>query len=236
MSAQGPYAVTEQFEKALCDYTGAPFSVAVDNCSNAIRLCLLHELAVGNLKLGDEISIPNRTYMSVPCEIRLAGLRVKWMKLPASQYHLCGDYNLKGTRIVDSSLLFTADMWYSGSVELCCLSFTGPYKNLKLGKGGAILMADAHDYLWFKKARFSGRDECSYHEDDFTMLGHNFYMEPEKAARGLILMQQFYNLDGSKKHNEPISLPYPDLSKFPVYTDPLPWETKVVEPELTKVE
>jgi hypothetical protein len=42
-------------------------------------------------------------------------------------------------------------------------------------------------------------------------------MMPELAARGLLLMNKFYNLDDSKKHNEDLELPYPDLSKFEVY-------------------
>jgi dTDP-4-amino-4,6-dideoxygalactose transaminase len=101
-----------------------------------------------------------------------------------------------------------------------CLSFTGPYKHLKLSKGGAILTDDFQAYKWFKKARFSGRDECSYHDDDFDnnpVIGWNFYMMPEIASRGLLLMQQFYNPDGSKKHNEDLELPYPDLNKFKLY-------------------
>jgi len=40
---------------------------------------------------------------------------------------------------------------------------------------------------------------------------------PELAARGLLLMNQFYNADGSKKNNEDLELPYPDLSKFEIY-------------------
>jgi hypothetical protein len=31
-------------------------------------------------------------------------------------------------------------------------------------------------------------------------------------------MQQFYNLDGTPKDMPDISLPYPDLSKFKIYT------------------
>jgi hypothetical protein len=30
-------------------------------------------------------------------------------------------------------------------------------------------------------------------------------------------MQQFYNLDGTKKHNADLELPYPDLSKYEIY-------------------
>ena len=42
-------------------------------------------------------------------------------------------------------------------------------------------------------------------------------MMPELAARGLLLMGQFYNMDGTKKQNEDLTLPYPDLSQFKVY-------------------
>jgi hypothetical protein len=49
------------------------------------------------------------------------------------------------------------------------------------------------------------------------MLGWNFYMIPELAARGIQLMDQFYNQDGSRKNNPDIELAYPDLSKHPVY-------------------
>jgi len=48
-------------------------------------------------------------------------------------------------------------------------------------------------------------------------LGWNFYMMPELAARGLLMMTQFYNLDGSKKQTEDLELPYPDLSKYEIY-------------------
>ena len=42
-------------------------------------------------------------------------------------------------------------------------------------------------------------------------------MMPELASRGLMLMGQFYNADGSKKHNDDLELPYPDLSQFDIY-------------------
>jgi hypothetical protein len=42
-------------------------------------------------------------------------------------------------------------------------------------------------------------------------------MMPELSARGLLMMTQFYNLDGSKRHNNDLELPYPDLSKYEIY-------------------
>jgi hypothetical protein len=49
------------------------------------------------------------------------------------------------------------------------------------------------------------------------MLGWNFYMMPELAARGILLMNQFYTPDGEKKHQDDLELPYPDLSEFKIY-------------------
>ena len=206
--ANGVYKITEEFESQLSKYTGAPYVVTVDNASNAIFLCLMYE----NIK-GKNISIPSRTYPSIPCEIIHAGGKVKFE--PIEGKTIKGAYQLKPTKVWDSALRFTSNMYISNTHM--CVSFTGPYKHLKLGKGGAILTDDYDAYIWFKRARFSGRHECSYHEDNFDMLGWNFYMMPELATRGVLLMNQFYNIDGSKKHNQDLELPYPDLSKFKIY-------------------
>jgi dTDP-4-amino-4,6-dideoxygalactose transaminase len=202
------YNITKDFEQCLCDYTGAPYAVTIDNQSNALFLALMYE----NIK-DLTIKIPSRTYPSVPCEIIHAGGKVEFEKIEGLT--LKGAYQLYPTKIWDSALRFTTDM-YIPKTHMC-LSFTGPYKHLKLGKGGAILTDDHQAYKWFKRARYSGRNECSYHEDDFDMLGWNFYMMPEIASRGLLLMNQFYKTDGTPKHNEDLELSYPDLSKFEIY-------------------
>jgi hypothetical protein len=41
---------------------------------------------------------------------------------------------------------------------------------------------------------------------------------PELATRGLLFMNQFYDIEGRPKHNEDVEMTYPDLSKFPIYT------------------
>jgi dTDP-4-amino-4,6-dideoxygalactose transaminase len=202
------YDVTNEFEKRLADYTGAPYAVTLDNQSNGLFLALMYE-KVG----GTTITIPERTYPSVPCEIIHAGAKVAFDAVEGTT--LRGAYQLKPSRVWDSALRFTADMYLPNTHM--CISFTGPYKHFKLSKGGAILTDDYQAYLWFKRARYSGRRECSYHDDHFDMLGWNFYMMPELATRGLLLMNQFYNSDGSKKHNADLELPYPNLSKFPIY-------------------
>jgi dTDP-4-amino-4,6-dideoxygalactose transaminase len=218
--ANGVYKITEDFEKALSDYTGAPYVVTVDNQSNALFLALYYEKNVKKSITGDTITIPSRTYPSVPCEIIHAGLKVEFSKsytnLNQEKGTLKGAYNLDGSNVWDSALSFTNNMYKPGTHM--CISFTGPYKHFKLSKGGAILTDDYNAYLWFKRARYSGRRECSYHDDNLDMLGWNYYMMPELATRGLLLMGQFYDIQGKPKHNEDLELPYPDLSKFEVYT------------------
>jgi dTDP-4-amino-4,6-dideoxygalactose transaminase len=208
------YDITNEFERRLAEYTGAPYVVTVDNQSNALFLSLYYENHIKKSIETDTITIPSRTYPSVPCEIIHAGLKVAFK--PVKGKTIKGAYNLEGSNVWDSALSFTSEM-YKPDTHMC-VSFTGPYKHFKLSKGGAILTDDHEAYLWFRRARYSGRRECSYHEDNLDMLGWNFYMMPELAARGVLLMGQFYDMDGKPKHNADLELPYPDLSKFPIYT------------------
>lgn len=225
--------ITKQFEQAICDYTGSPYCVCVDNESNALFMALIYEGIEGK-----EITIPSNTYPSVPCEIINAGGKVKFDNHHESLRALTdeekrhfikvydnlniyslrmlqGEYQLKPSKVWDSALRFTADMYRTGQFQ--CLSFTGPWKRLKAVKGGAIL-TDNHDaYEWFKRFRFSGRHECSYFEDTFDFIGKNYYLPHILASIGLHQLLGFYNQDGTRKHMEDIELPYPDLSQHPIY-------------------
>jgi hypothetical protein len=219
--------------------------VAVDNCSNALFLALYYELKIRDGYYYKQVNgryvidVPRHTYPSVACAVKHVGGKIEFMDndfynalkgIDNPKGTLTGSYQLSPTKVWDSALSFTHNMYKEG--QHMCLSFTGPHKHLKLGKGGAILTDDAYAYHWFKRARFSGRQECSYHEDDFDsrididpesaasvppIAGWNFYMLPEIAARGLLLMAQFYNGDGTPKSNKDLCLPYPDLSRFKIF-------------------
>lgn len=202
------YAVTDLFEQSVAKYTGAKYGVAVDSMTNALFLCLVYE----NIT-GQKITIPERTYVSVPCEIIHAGGKVEFESTNGTT--LKGAYQLKPTRVWDSALRFTHNMYIPNS--LMCVSFSGVYKPLKLIKGGMVLTDDENAYNWLRRARFSGRNNCSYLKDNLDMTGWNYIMPPPTAAMGLYLMGQFYNVDGTPKQNEDIELPYPKLSDFPIY-------------------
>ena len=53
--AYGIYKVTEEFEQALADYTGAKYAVTVDNASNALFLAMKYEILANFSDKGDNI-------------------------------------------------------------------------------------------------------------------------------------------------------------------------------------
>jgi len=202
-----PYKVVKMFEEEVAEYTGAPFAVSVDNCTNALFLCLKYmEFSLGN-EIVREIRIPSKTYLSVPMSIIHAGFE------PVFDYSMnnwSGTYLLKPFPIYDAAKRLSSNMYVGGSYM--CLSFHIK-KQLSIGKGGMILCDDINAVEWFKAARYEGRSEKLYHEDDIKMLGWNMYMTPQQAAHGLALMQ-----------NYPIDVPdlgenngYRDLTEFTVF-------------------
>lgn len=187
------------FEKTVADYTGSPYAVSIDSCTNALFLCCKW-LNV------DEVTIPSKTYVSVPCSIINSGGKVKFEHIEWT-----GIYQLKPYPLYDSAKRFTSNMYIPNS--FMCLSFHVK-KQLPIGRGGMILCDDKKAYEWFKMARFDGRHECPLTEDNFEMIGWNYYMSPEQAARGLWLMMMY------PKHNEDMAYEeYPDLSKYKIYTE-----------------
>ena len=67
-----PWDVVDLFEKKLAEYAGSKYAVAVDNCTNALFLCLKY------LNASGEITLPKRTYVSVPCTAIHAGCQIRF--------------------------------------------------------------------------------------------------------------------------------------------------------------
>jgi len=197
MSSVYQHTIAE-FENKLSEYTGAPYAIAVDSCTNALLLCCRYF----EVRKLPEIEIPSRTYPSVPCCIIHAGGRVKFKNSDWS-----GIYNLSPTSIWDCAKRFTKNMYVSGTTQ--CISFHGK-KILNIGRGGAILTDNGSLYIWAKQARFDGRHEVPLNIDDISIIGHNCYMLPEQAARGMMLMD-YLNIE-----NKDLPDTYPDLSKMSV--------------------
>lgn len=200
-----PHFVTKQFEAALCDYTGAPFAVAVNSCTAALTLavawCLRSPFGFVRDRLDRKlVSIPKRTYVSVPQAIIHAGGRPVFR-----DEEWIGMYQLRPLPVWDSARWFTSGMYDRGQFQ--CLSFHAS-KTLGIEQGGAILHDNAEADAWFRRARFDGRAEGVAPKDDRDIiLGWHCYMNPSTAAQGLL------KLHSLPRHNAPLANDeYPDLS------------------------
>lgn len=168
-----PHEATRRFEKALCEYTGSPYAVAVSSCTDALMLSVAWHLEHGVLL--PPISIPNRTYVGVAWAIRNAGGTPEFRDERWS-----GLYQLKPLKVYDAAKRFKAGM-YTGGFQ--CVSFHVA-KILGDSQGGAILHDSPLADPWFRKARFDGRTEgVPLREDKEISRGFHCYMSSDVANR-----------------------------------------------------
>lgn len=193
-----PYKIVQMFEEEVAHYTGAPYAVSVDSCTDALFLCCKY-LQV------QEVTIPSETYLSVPQSIIQAGGTVVFDK---RRNNWKGLYRLIPYPIYDAAKRFHYGMYLEDS--FMCLSFHIK-KHLKLGKGGMILTDNDDAVKWFRRARYEGRNEKFYKDDIIEEGGWNMYMTPEQSARGLSLMQNM------PEHNDDLTESYRDLTEFPLF-------------------
>ena len=197
-----PYKIVRMFEEEIANYTGAPYAVSVDSCTNALFLICKY------LEVG-EVTIPSKTYLSVPQSIIHAGGEVVFDRREETN-NWKGIYQLKPYPIYDAAKRLKKDMYIPNTYM--GLSFHIK-KLLPIWKGGMILTDNAEAADWFKKARYEGRSEKFYKEDDITFHGWNMYMTPQQAAQGLAMFQNYSAEGGDLGEDNG----YRDLTEFTVF-------------------
>ena len=184
-----PYKAVEDFEAELCEYTGAPYAVAVTSCTIAL------EMVCAYLRVK-EVTIPKHTYASVPQAIVKAGGFVRFHDEPWR-----GAYRLQGTPIWDCAPRFTSGMYDRNTFQ--CLSF---HRRKILGhtEGGAILTNNLAAANCLRIMRHDGRPAGSATP---VMIGYHAVMSPGTASELLARM------DNIGKYNPDMPTDaYPDLS------------------------
>jgi dTDP-4-amino-4,6-dideoxygalactose transaminase len=173
----------ELFEKRLSEYTGAPYVVLVDSCTNAIFLSLILFKKYKKTKIK-KITIPKRTYISVGQSVIHAGFKLKEKSIKWK-----GSYKLGKLPIYDCAVGLKPDMYYPGTYQ--CLSFQQK-KAIGIGKGGAILLDNKEDYNLLKRLSWDGRDSSTSTKlDKNIILGYHMNMIPDDAAKGILLLNQY---------------------------------------------
>ena len=161
----------EEFENKVAKFFGAPYAVATDCCTHAIELCL-------RAKDVKSITVPKRTYLSVPMLADKLSIELKWRDEDWQDYYYVGD-----TNIIDAAVLWEANSYVPNT--LMCVSFQFK-KHLSLGRGGMILLDDKDLAKKFKKMSYDGRiPDVPWVEQNIDTIGYHYYMTPETAELGL---------------------------------------------------
>lgn len=191
-----PYRVVEDFEAALCEYTGAKYAVTTNSCSMALFLALASQPA-------RSVVFPSRTYCSAPMAALNAGYTVSFF-----DREWVGEYLIVGSLVYDSARRFRQAMFRGGVYQ--CVSFQTS-KILGIEQGGAILHDNDIADEWLRRARFDGRLNAS--EKLPKMRGWHCYMNPSTAALGL---QRLSCLPDNPPDNGGSYL-FEDLSKLKIW-------------------
>lgn len=201
MTPSDPFHVVRTFERRLASYTGARYAVTVNSCTAALFLSFLWWAK----KHGPQVlSLPARTYVSVPMVAIQAGHKVRFIEMGWK-----GWYEVPPTSIMDSAPMLSEDYYEPG--DFVCVSFH-PKKPLGLANGGgAILHDNAEADEWFRRIRFDGRTEGkAIVADAVSEVGYHCYMFPATAAEGLHKLSVYKERPVEQDN-------YPDLRLMPVF-------------------
>lgn len=164
-----------EFEKALAEYTGAPYAIMTDCCTHAIELCLRYDKIT-------HTKFTAFTYLSVPMTMHKLGIDYQLINEPWT-----GEYRFYNTRVWDSARRLEPNMYRPGQFQ--CLSF-GHGKPLQIGRGGAILLDDVVAYDTMLHQRYDGRDltVSPWQEQSTFKVGYHYKPTIEEAVKGLELL------------------------------------------------
>lgn len=192
----------QKFENAIASFFGAPFAVSVDSCTHGIELCLRY-LNVSR------ITVPRRTYISIPMLAYKLGITLEWVDTEWQDYYSLGTESFRAKEVFDAAVLWKPNSYLPG--KFMCLSFQYQ-KHLSLGRGGMILCPDKDSADTLKRMSYDGRlPNIPWREqDDILQPGYHYYLIPELAELGL------------KKLDEAIKTPpriwqisdWPDISSY----------------------
>ena len=193
------FKVVTEFENKVKEFFGAPHAVAVDCCTHGIELCLRQQ----NVK---SITVPKRTYLSVPFLAHKLGIELRWKDDKWKDF-----YWIEDTNIVDAAVLWRENSYIPGT--FMCLSFQFQ-KHLSLGRGGMILTDDKEASIELKKMSYDGRvPDVPWREQNVSTIGYHYYMNPEIAQIGLDKLPTAIKT----KPKQWVTKDWPDLIKMEIF-------------------
>lgn len=165
------FEVVEEFENQVSRFFNAPYGIAVDSCTHGIELCLRYVNP-------ERISVPTRTYISIPFLSNKLSIPMRWDESPWTDFYEIGD-----TNVYDAAVFWKKDGYLPGSMMVLSFQYQ---KHLSLGRGGMILLDDPVAATSIKKMSYDGRiPGVPWREQNIETIGYHYYMTPETAQDGL---------------------------------------------------
>ena len=189
----------KEFEKKIAEWFGSKYAVAVDCCTHGIELCLrLYNISV--------ITVPKRTYLSVPMLANKMNIDLRWKDEKWKDYYQIGD-----TKIYDAAVLWKKNSYIPGT--FMCISFQFQ-KHLSLGRGGMILLDSEVAKKELKRMSYDGREpDVPWRDQNINTMGYHYYMTPETAQNGLDKLEEAKKT----KPRDWVLEDWPDLTKMDVF-------------------
>ena len=192
------FEVINKFEKQISKYFGSPYAIAVDCCTHGLELCLRYNKA-------NSISVPNRTYISIPFLANKLGIDLKWKE------ENWVDYYYLTSNIIDAAVLWKPNSYISNTFMVISFQFA---KHLALGRGGCILTDNKEASIKLKKLSYDGRlPDVPWREQNIDTMGYHYYMTPEIAELGLNKLPQAIK----NKPKQWAIEDWPDLTKMKIF-------------------
>lgn len=195
------FEIISKFEKEVADFFGSPYAVAVDSCTHGIELCLRYTKET-------KITVPKRTYLSVPFLAEKMGLEREWRDEDWQDYYVL---NYGSKKIIDAAVLWRKDSYIPNTFMSISFQYQ---KHLSLGRGGIILLDNKDDFVALKKMSYDGRlPNIPWREQNIDTVGFHYYMTPETAELGLKKLQEAINTTPRKW----VVNDWPDLTKMEIF-------------------
>ncbi len=164
------FNVVTEFENEIAAFFGAPYAIAVDSCTHGIELALRYTEA-------DHITVPKRTYLSVPFLADKLQIDLYWRE------HDWVDYYYITNRVVDAAVLWKPNSYIPNTFMGISFQYQ---KHLSLGRGGVLLCDNPEEAQKLKKMSYDGRlPSIPWRDQDIDTVGYHYYMTPETAQLGL---------------------------------------------------
>lgn len=165
------FAVVTKFEKKLAKFYNAPYAIAVDCCTHGVELCLRYSK-------DKAITVPKRTYLSIPFLAHKLNIELKWKDEDWVDYYYLTD------RVIDAAVLWKKDSYIPGTFMNISFQFQ---KHLSLGRGGVILTDSKEAAEQLKMMTYDGRiPDVPWRDQNINTIGYHYYMTPETANKGLL--------------------------------------------------